>query len=241
MAYREGKRCAEALGAVGATHGQLVAEYYVAVAAMHLGLYDEAAQSCRRALQLSQQHGGGLKDGWPSLFLAKAYLRLDKPDDALDTQASLDNWGDWAVQQMIPVLVAEAHLRKGQLQLARDVVRPACAGVSPRLCRLAACVLARAQLLLGLPQEALQTAEDALQLSGSNTGLESDVDLLTLRAEAYLASGRVEKAREAATEAASFVEMVALSIDDPALRQSFCERVEPCARALALHRSCSGG
>ena len=233
-AYLDGKRCAEALGAVGAVHGQMVAEHYISVAAMHLGLYEDAVLTCRRAIELAERHLGGLKDAWPSLFLAKAYLRLGKVDEALETLAVLEGWNDWNVQQMIPVLAGEALLRQGRLEDAVKRVRPACSGVSPRLCRLASCVLARAQLLLGLPEEALQTADDALQLPASHRGLESDVDLLTLRAEALHANGRVAEAREAATVATSFVDNIAKDIGDPELRRSFTEGVEPCARALGL-------
>jgi tetratricopeptide (TPR) repeat protein len=236
MAYRDGQRCAAALGAVGATHGQMVAEYYVAVAAMHLGLYEVAANTCRRAIELAQKRTGGLKDGWPWLFLAKAYLRLGRADEALQALAYLDTWNDWAVHQMVPVLVAEAYLRQGKLHEAEQTVRPAFAGVSPRLSRLAACVLARAQLLLDRPGEALQTIDEAFRLPASNKGLESDVDLLTLRAEALFAAGRREDALQAATAAKEFVEHLAADIGDAGLRRSFTESVEPCARALSLHR-----
>jgi tetratricopeptide (TPR) repeat protein len=239
MAYLDGRRCAATLGALGALHGQMVAEYYVSVAAMHLGLYEDAVKGCRRAIELAERRLGGLKDAWPWLFLAKAHLRLDAIEEALETLVVLEGWNDWTVQQMIPVLVGEAFLRQGKLQSAVEVVRPACSGVSPRLCRLAACVLARAQLCLELPVEALRTAEDALSLPASNRGLESDVDLLTLRAEALHASGRREEAKEAATVARSFVDNIAKDISDPELRRSFTERVEPCARALGLCRAWS--
>lgn len=236
MAYREGQRCAEALGAVGATHGQIIAEYYLAVAAMHLGRYEDAARACRLAIELSERRAGSLKDGWPWLFLAKAYVRLGRASEAIDTLAALDGWDDWAVQQMVPVLKGEALLRQGRVHEAREVVRPACSGVSPRLCRLAACVLGRAQLVLEQPEEALQTADEALQRPTANQGLESDVELLTLRAEALYAVGRQREARQAAAAAKEFVEQVAGDIDDAELRRSFLESVEPCARALALYR-----
>jgi len=78
--------------------------------------------------------------------------------------------------------------------------------------------------------------DEALRLPESNKGLESDVDLLTLRAEALFATGRAEDARQAATLAKEFVEQIAADISDPDLRRSFTERVEPCSRALSLAR-----
>ncbi|HTV17837.1 MAG TPA: protein kinase [Polyangiaceae bacterium] len=236
-AYLDGKRCVETLGVVGAVHGQMVAEYFLSVAAMHLGLYAEAAKSCRRSIELAERRINGLKDAWPWLFLAKAQLRLGEIEPALQTLTVLEEWNDWTVQQMIPVLRGEALLRRGNLDEAVRMVRPACSGVSPRLCRLAACVLARAQLLLDLPKDALRTAVEALTLSATNRGLESDVDLLTLHAEALFALGRNEEANEAATVARAFVDNIAKDIGDAELRRSFTERVEPCARALGLPRA----
>jgi hypothetical protein len=58
------------------------------------------------------------------------------------------------------------------------------------------------------------------------------VDLLTVRAEARLASGDRSGAQAAAAEAERFVLSVAQTIDDLELRRSFVENVEPCARAL---------
>jgi tetratricopeptide (TPR) repeat protein len=236
MAFVDGKRCAETLGAVGALHGQMVAEHYLAIAATHLGLYEEAVRACRTAIELAEPRIEGLRDAWPWLLLAKAYLRLGEIDEARETLGILEGWNDWNVQQMIPVLAGEALLRQGRLEEAVQMVRPACSGVSPRLCRMAACVLGRAQLLLILPEQALQTIERALQLPASSRGLESDIELATLRAEALHASGHARAAREAATAGESFVNNIANDIQDPDLRRSFLERVEPCARVLALRR-----
>lgn len=236
-AFVDGKRCAALLGSVGAVHGQMVAEHYLAIAATHLGLYEEAVRACRTAIELAEPRIEGLRDAWPWLLLAKAYLRLGEIDEARETLVILEGWNDWNVQQMIPVLAGEALLREGRLEDAVQMVHPACSGVSPRLCRMAACVLARAQLLLAQPDQALQTVERALQLPASSRGLESDIELATLRAEALDATGQTRPAREAATMAASLVKDIANDIEDTDLRRSFLERVEPCARVLALSRT----
>jgi tetratricopeptide (TPR) repeat protein len=237
LAFTDGRRCAAALGAVGAVHGQMVALHYLAIAATHLGLYEEAVRACRTAIELAEPRIEGLRDAWPWLLLAKAYLRLGELDEARDTLAILEGWNDWNVQQMIPVLTGEALLRQGKLDDAVRTVHPACSGVSPRLCRMAACVLARAQLLLGTPGPALETVERALQLPASSRGLESDIELATLHAEALHASGQSGTAREAATAGESLVNGIASDIEDPQLRRSFLERVEPCARVRALGRT----
>jgi len=134
---------------------------------------------------------------------------------------------------MLPVIEAEAHLRLGDLVRASNEARPACDGVSPRLARLAACVLARAEILLGRPAEAL-SAVDKARAQQTSDGLESDVDLLTLRAEALMAVGDAPAAREAITKARELVLRIGSEVADAALRESFYQNVEPCALALAL-------
>src|SRR6185312_8906180 len=120
--------------------------------------------------------------------------------------------------------------RSGDYEGAERAVSAAFSGQSPRLQRLAACVLARAQLALGNAKGALESVDRALGTETSG-GLESDIDLLTLRAEARNESGDVVGARTAIAEAHAFVSRIAAGVEDAQLRESFLTRVEPCARA----------
>jgi tetratricopeptide (TPR) repeat protein len=233
-----GREAAAALGRLGAIHGESIALDYVAVAAMHVGRYEEALDASARSAQ--RRAALGINNEWPLLFLAKAHLRLDQPDDALSVVTALRSSPDWTVQQMLPVIVGEARLRKGDLVGAIEEVSPACEGVSPRLRRLAACVRARAELALGTPDRALVTVEQALAQPTSD-GLESGLDLLALRAEALHAGGRPEAARQALESAIEVIRSIADDISDADLRRSYLERVEPCARALALSKAWSQG
>jgi eukaryotic-like serine/threonine-protein kinase len=233
-AFHGGKRAATALGALGAAHGESVALYYFSVAAMHLGRYEDARDATLRSAELTRRAASGIAEEWPLLFLAKAYVRLGKLDEALATLQPLSTSPDFTSRQMRPVLVAEALLRKGDYATAAKEVGEACTGVSLRLRRLAACVLASAELRQGEPERALATVGKALELPTSN-GLESDIELYTLRAEALRACKRVQESVEAIAQARELVLGIAADIEDFELKRSFLENVEPCARALRLY------
>ncbi|HYO95060.1 MAG TPA: AAA family ATPase, partial [Polyangiaceae bacterium] len=228
-----GRRCAAELGALGALHGQSVVLYYTGVAAMHLGCYEEARRACLHSCELVQRVGLRAGDAWPHLFLAKAYLRLGQPHEAIRAVEPIRDSRDANVRQMLPILLGEAQLRLGNPRAAEAEVLAAFSGKSPRLQRLAACVLSRAQLSGGRPTEALQTIQVALATPSSN-GLESEVELLTLHTECLLACDRPAEAQMASARARAMVLELAASIADPELRRSFLENVEPCARALTL-------
>jgi tetratricopeptide (TPR) repeat protein len=232
-AFHGGREAAKILGKLGANHGQSIALYYFAIAAMHLGCYEDARDATLRSLELTRRGSSGITEEWSRLFLAKAYLRLGKPEEALATVASFGSSPDWTVRQMLPVIVAEARLRQGDLSAAVQEAAPACAGVSPRLSRLAACVMASAQLAQGRAAEALLTVTSALE-QRTSSGFESDIDLYTLRAQALRGSERVAESVEAISRARDLVVGIAADIGDTALQRSFLENVEPCARALRL-------
>jgi tetratricopeptide (TPR) repeat protein len=232
-AYFGGKRAIHSLRQLGAAHGESVALYYFATAAIHLGRYEEAREACQRSVELAQYMGCSINDGWPHLIWARALLRLGQPDEALETVSTLSSSQNRIVQHMLPVAVAEARFRQGNFASAEAEAAPACSGLAPRLRRLAACILAHAQLAQGRPQEALLTVQTGLE-GDTSQGLETDIDLLTLRAEAFYATGQQREAAHAIVEAADFALSVAADINDRNLRDSFLQDVEPCARALSL-------
>jgi tetratricopeptide (TPR) repeat protein len=200
---------------------------------MHLGRYEDARDATLRSAELTRRASSGITEEWSRLFLAKAYLRLGKPEEALAAVASFESSPDWTVRQMLPVIVAEARLRQGDYAAAVEEAAPACTGVSPRLSRLAACVMASAQLLQGKATEALETVTFALERCPSN-GFESDIDLYTLRAQALRGCERRAEALQAIGRARDLVLGIAADIGDPALTASFLQNVEPCARARRL-------
>jgi tetratricopeptide (TPR) repeat protein len=232
-AYREGRRSVDALRALGASCAESMLLNYVSIAATHLGRHEEAREACVSAIALAERTSSGFSQDWARVFLAKAYVRTNQPQESLHTLERLHDSPDRNATQMLPVIAAEARLRMNELERAMREAGVAFEGPSPRIRRLAGSILARAQLAAGRAADALATVESALAQPTSG-GLESDVDLLTVRAEALLATGGPENARAAAIEARAFVLTIAESIDDPELRRSFMEGVEPCARALAL-------
>jgi tetratricopeptide (TPR) repeat protein len=237
-AFHGGREAAAALGKLGAIHGESIALYYFAIAAMHLGRYENARDATLRSLELTRRASSGVNEEWSRLFLAKAYLRLGKPEEALAAVAPFESSPDWTVRQMLPVIVAEARLRQGDYAAAVEEAAPACAGVSPRLSRLAACVMASAQLLQGKATEALATITFALERCPSS-GFESDIDLYTLRAQALRGCERQVESLVAIGRAKDLVLGIAANIGDLALKASFLDNVEPCARALRLYEEWS--
>jgi tetratricopeptide (TPR) repeat protein len=239
-AFRGGERSVDWLRRLGATCAESMALNYYAVAATHLGRYAEARAACLESIAVARRTSSGLNQEWARVFLAKACVRLGEPDEALATVELLLSSPDRNVLQMLPVIAAEAKFRKRQLDASMDEARLAFGGLSPRIRRLAGAVLARAELASGHAPQALSTVESALSQPTSG-GLESDVDLLTVRAEARLATGDIGGARAAVAEARNFILSIAQTIDDAELRRSFLENVEPCARALRLSNELAPG
>jgi len=235
---QESRRCAAELGALGAFHGQSIALCYVGVSAMHLGVHAEARDACIESCRLARKASVKIRDPWPYLFLAKAYLRLGQPDDALQAIQPLLSSADSTARQMVPILVGEALLLQGKLREAEEQVTTAFAGASPRLQRLAACVLARAQLARGETTAALRTIELALE-ARTSSGLESGLDLMNLKAECLIACGQHEPAKRVVARTRDLVLKLAADIASPELKLSFLNNVEPCARALQLHEQLS--
>jgi tetratricopeptide (TPR) repeat protein len=234
-AYFGGKECARLMSHFGSLDGECGALNYLSIAAMHLGRYEDARDAARRALELSDKASFLHTESWARLFLAKSHMRLGEIPPALEAVAALQQSNDWSVSQMLPVIVAEAHLRLGDWARAEKEALGPFSGPSPRLRRLAASVLARAQLAQGDAARALETVDAALQ-TNTHDGLESDIDLFTLRAEARHAVGDHEGARSAIISARDLVLRIASDIQADDLRASFLTHVEPCARALSLCR-----
>jgi hypothetical protein len=164
-------------------------------------------------------------------------LRLGQPQRALEAVAPIRAYPDRSALQMLPVVVGEALLQQGDAAAAQVEVMAACSGGSPRLQRLAACVMARAQLSLGQTNEALRTIESAL-VAPTSDGLESEIDLMNLRVECLLRDD-VETSRRIATSTRAMVLDMAACVEDAELRRSFLQNVAPCARALQLYEELS--
>jgi tetratricopeptide (TPR) repeat protein len=237
-ALQEGRHCAEVLGSLGAIYGQSVVLMYLAIAAMHLGRHDEARDACLRSCDLARQASTVIRDAWPALFLARAYLHLHQPHEALKAVEPVRSASDQTARQLLPIVLGEVQLQLGNNDTAEAEVESACRGSSPRLQRLAACVLVRARLNRGRTREALSVLEHTMQFEGA-AGLESEIDLMNLRVECLLACGQREAASRVAVRTKELVVKLSTDIRDEDLRASFLARVEPCARALALYEALS--
>ncbi len=232
-ALRAGWECAQKMRATGALCGEAMVLNYCAVGATHLGRYQEAQDACERALSLARHAGSGLTVDWAQVFLAKAQVRLGKPEQALSTLALLYDSPNKNLLQILAATAAEARLQQGRFDEAIAEAEIAVAGVSPRLRRMAGCIRARAQLAVGQPALALAAIEAAFR-EQTSTGLDSEIELFTAHAEALEALGDLEGARAAVRKARDFVLHTAASIADEGLRRGFVEGIEACARATEL-------
>ena len=233
LAYRQGWDGVETMRSLGALCGEAMALNYFAVAATHLGRYDDAERACQRALSLAQHAGSGLNRDWAGVFLAKVQVRLGKSSAALATLEGLRASLDQNLLQMLPAIAAEAlHLQQRHEEAIAEVEQ-AVVGPSPRLRRMVGGFRARALLALGRGEQAIAAAERALE-EQTSSGLESEVELFASYAQALLEVGRGADARVAAQRAQALVMSVAETIADAELRRSFVEDVEPNARALRL-------
>ena len=232
-AFKSSQESAVAMRRIGALCGEGIVLIYFALAAIHLGRYEQARAACLQSVTLADQNGSGLNRDWARIFLAKAQVRLGDAEAALRTITALEASPDRNVLEMLPVLTAEAHFRLANYEHAVRFGEQAVSARSPRIRYLASGVLARSELALGRPERALSVALAGLELH-SATGLESEIELLTVRAEALAQLGEPAEARSAIALALDWTERLSSQIEDHDLRHSFLTSVEPCARARRL-------
>lgn len=106
---------------------------------------------------------------------------------------------------------------------------------------LALAVLARARLDLGRPAEALSDVREAASLlAATGTGGFRAAEIRLVHAEVLRATGDHEAARRVIGEARDRLLDLAGRIEEPRLRRSYLEGIEPHARTLALARELRG-
>lgn len=101
---------------------------------------------------------------------------------------------------------------------------------------MARAVLARAVLASGEREAALAHAEEAARALATHALEEGEALVQLVHAEALLAGGREDEARERAREAAARLEERAAKIADRGWRDAFLHRVPSHARLLTLAR-----
>lgn len=180
-----------------------------------------------------------------------AHLRLDQgaPDAAIAgaLEAMEDGRSESAGMLFIMwawLVVGEARLVKGEIDAAEEALAHARSGTSGMLTVDTWARGLKAKLLLarGRASEAAREA-DAVLAVAREAGVYDvrHADLRFTRAEARMAAGEADAAREAIREARADVLAGAEKIEDPAYRQSFLERVPTHVRTLSLAREWLGG
>jgi eukaryotic-like serine/threonine-protein kinase len=218
---------------LGSASGLATALFYLGYASRIVGLYQEAGLALEESIVCAERSGLRLIEQYAKLILVLVRLHNGAFGDAFHSLAKLTESSDATIAHGAQTMLAEARYRSGDLVSARSGAEAALHGPSVPYRRVAFSTLARAQLGLGEPREALTTVEQALASPAAATP-EYTVDLLTTRARVALALGDKGGAEQARESALGLIDSVALRISDPAVRSAFQEHVEANRRAREL-------
>jgi ATP/maltotriose-dependent transcriptional regulator MalT len=219
----------------------------MAYAHIQLGAYDVAERALREVIGEAERLGMRGLGAWAHHHLGHA----------LALQGSLAE-GHAALAPALRLAVAQRHrklecacrvylailfLRGNEAESAEREARAAAQipdlTSSPRALALA--VLGRVLLTRRRAAEALAVTEQAMRLLEGHAGAEEGESMIHLaHVEALFENGRVPEARAVAHSARARLLARAAKITDPALRESFLQRVADNARLLALARTWLG-
>lgn len=207
-----------------------------------LGDVERAEVVLREALTAARRMSLPLIEGYALQNLGHALLRKGAIEDAAHAEeqaiALARRLQDPVLEAGCLLYLAEAHERAGR---AADAVRDAGRAVellaaAPPFRTVARAVLARAVLASGEREAALAHAEEAARALATHALEEGEALVQLVHAEALLAGGREDEARERAREAAARLEERAAKIADRGWRDAFLHRVPSHARLLTLAR-----
>jgi len=216
-------------------------------ARMQLGAYEGAEASLRDALHAAERMSLPFLRTVARHNLGFAQAGRGALDEALATERLAAEealaQGDRRLQAATQLYLAHIQLAAGAPAEAEEAARHALdrAGQHRPVVACAQAVLARALLAAGRAGEAMAAATEAMRLFREIGRIEGGEALLRLAyAECLHTVGAVDRAREVIREARARLLTRATRIPEPALRQSFLERVGENARTLALARAWAG-
>jgi eukaryotic-like serine/threonine-protein kinase len=217
----------------------------IGYAHLELGAHAEAERVLSEAL------GGAKRIGldhvraasWHNLGLVYAHLgRFAEAREA--ESAALETFrhqGDRRLEGAALTYLAQIQWLEGDLETAGKTAREALElvrEVAPPIVPLALAVLGAIELARGDAEDALRATSGALQSVNAPGGVESGDALIRLvHAQALLALGRRDEARDALGAAKDRLLERAAQIRDPDLRQSFLDRVPENRKTLELAQS----
>ena len=232
-------RAIEAFEAVGDLRGAALVRPDVGYACLELGLYEDAVQALRRALDDARRFGLTSAVSMAQHNLGMALGRLGQLEEAekveWDALRSLSGTGNRRMDGGTRLYLAEILQLAGKLEGAEREARTALEmlAVHAPLVGYAHTQLAKVLLARGANVEALEHATKAMAcLEG---GVEAgEVLIRMVYADALVANGRREEARPVLAIAKEQIEARAAAITNPALRLKFLTAVPEHARVLEL-------
>ncbi len=207
---------------------------------MNLGLYADAERALRRAIAEAERAGLQQVAVFARHNLGFALARQGLLAEArLLGEASVsafERLGNRFMTGHARVYFAATLRRLGEVAASEQQARIALANpYSPGVGAYAAAALAQVLLLRGEVREALATSTEGMKTLAVGMA-EGEGDLRLVHAEALLASGDVEGARQSVRVARARILEVAAKLDDPKLRASYTDNIDEHARTLALAR-----
>jgi tetratricopeptide (TPR) repeat protein len=212
---------------------------HVGYACLEIGAYAEAESALREALEIGTHMGLQNVVATAKHNLGRALQHQGALDEALAIEseaiAAFQAQGDRRLESGARVYLSNILAELGEIDRAEAELRIALEMAQrPMRPQILACL---GQVLLARirPAEALLAAREALDVLEGLGGVEEGESLVRLTfAEALTATGDHDGARTAVRRARERLLARAEKISDPAVRQSFLERVPENARTLAL-------
>jgi ATP/maltotriose-dependent transcriptional regulator MalT len=219
-----------------------MAGVYEGIALVMLGDLAAGEQRLREVRATAKKAGLGLAVQFSEIFLAEALLRRGPLEAA---EAFLEECREEALTSALrasiwTIAAGVVANRRGDLDGAAARVRGAiqiCEPLSPGYAADALAILARIERTRGKADLALETARQSLDRLETVGTWCNGVATRVACAEILDGAGERAEARRAIAPARDRVVSCAASIDDPALRASYLERVPENARTLVMARA----
>jgi hypothetical protein len=235
------RRMAERLDEVGDRRWDYPRRGLRAELLLALGAFDEGVTVAVEALAAAERDNALVIANWLRTILGELWLRAGAEREARSTLTAglcgADAVGDLTCRGHCLALLARADLAAGDLATGRRNSEEAADLLSGCLTLRAPLLATSARLRLGAGDHrgALADALEARALLRASGATPPDAAWVELaHAEVLEAGGDVAGARAALAASAARLRALAATIDDPAVRATFLDRVEEHARILAL-------
>jgi len=233
-AIEHAERARRRMRECGLVAGEVAALVYGAIAVRNIGGYGAAENMLRQAdVLLAYAVPRALREivRINQAWFALRGGRLGAADPLI---AELCRSSDSPLALQALCLQAELHYRRGALEQALAVAQRCTASGYPTAERWGGATLARTQIALGRPEQALLVTRALLQEEGVGHEADTETDLYVSQALALAALGDEREARRTLAEVCGRIRETSAQFADPHQRALFLYGVEAHARAAQL-------